>query len=124
MTKKSPAADRTVNMFSGATPVEEREIEVIDNDERGERIPLEQDVDRMRDNAFKGQEWTTKFFGKPEATGNEYRCTKRGEYYYLETLSKKPGMKESYGYTGVMLHENDLLPATSVLVQAIRARNK
>lgn len=123
--KRATAADRTINMFSGSTPIEEREVEVIEPEAKeGERKSLEADADRLRENAFKGQEWTTKFFGLPESMGNEYRCTLRGEYYYLETLMKGPGAKEAHGYTGVMIHKRDLMNAVSVLVQAARELKK
>ena len=101
-----------------------RAIEAPEDDEKAERVPIEQDVDRMRDKAFRAQEWATKYFGKPEAEGNEYRVTKRGEYYYMETVSKKPGAKEAYGYVGLMLHERDLFNFTEVLVRAVREKQK
>ena len=78
----------------------------------------------MRWNAFQGQEWTTKYFGKPEATGNEYRVSHRGEHYYLEALHKLPNGKEAHGYSGVMVHENDLFNMVAVLVQAVREKQK
>lgn len=113
---KPSAADRTVDMFAAPTPVvEERE-------ERGERVPLEEDVNRLRDQAFTAQEWTTSMFGKPEATGNEYRMSLRGEHYYLETLHKIPGAKESHAYSGLMVHQSDLPKVVSAIAAAWKAR--
>lgn len=124
-TKKSSAADRTVSMFG--EPVQDqdsRAVEAVQEDEKAERVPMEQDADRMREKAFTVQEWTTAAFGKPEAVGNQYRVSKRGEYYYVETLSKKPGAKEAYGYVGLMVHENDLFNLTEVMVRAVRDKQK
>ncbi len=124
-TKKPSAADRTVSMFAAHVPIDERPVEVIDDEvHEGQRVPLEQDVDRLREQAFLGQEWTTKAFGIPNAEGNDYRVSKRGQHYYLETLSRVPGVPAAYGYVGVMLHERDLFAATAVLVQAVRDKQK
>ncbi len=120
---KPTAADRTINMFSKATPIEERPIEVLPDDEKlDDRVPVEQDVDRRREAAFTGQEWTTKFFGVPEAEGNQYRMSKRGEFYYLEMLHKLDGVRTAHGYTGVMVHERDLFSMATVIVAAVRAK--
>ncbi len=119
--KKHTAADRTIGMFTGHTTVEEVVApEVVEDDEKADRVPLDQDADRLRDNAFRGQEWTTKYFGSPEATGNEYRVSKKGSHYYLETLHRLPGAASVHGYTGVMVHEGDLFNVVTVLVQAVR----
>ena len=123
--KKPSASDRTVNMFAVPVPIDERPVEVIDDEvHEGQRVPLEQDVDNLRKQAFLGQEWTTKAFGIPNAEGNDYRVSRRGQYYYLETLSRVPGVPAAYGYVGVMLHERDLFAATAVLVQAVRDKQK
>ncbi len=122
-TKKPSAADRTVNMFTGQAPIDERPVEVIEDDpHQGERVPLEQDVDRLRAQAFQGQEWTTKAFGMHEAPANEFRVSLKGAHYYVETLAKTPGTPNAYGYTGVMVHERDLYNFVTVLVQAVRAK--
>jgi hypothetical protein len=122
---KPSAASRTVDMFAAPKPIEERPVEVIENDaHEGERLPLEQDVDRFRDSAFKVQEWTTKAFGQPDAPGNEYRVSRKGLHYLVETLAKTPGSATAYGYVGVMVHERDLYAFVSVLVQAVREKQK
>lgn len=119
--KKPTAADRTVSMFTGQTPIEERPIEVIEEaPHEGERVTMEQDADRMRSVAFQGQEWATKAFGEPDAEGNEYRVSFKGSHYYLECLAKTPGARSAYGYVGLMVHERDLLNLTKVMVQAVR----
>lgn len=121
--KKPSAADRTLGMFGQPPAVEEREVEVLDEEAKeGERIPMEEDVDRMREKAFQGQEWTTKYFGKYEGPGNEYRVSKRGEYYYVEAILKEIGKPTAYGYTGIMVHERDIMELTKVMVAAVRAK--
>ncbi len=119
--EKPTATDRTLGMFTKLTPIEEREIEVIQEEVSGERIPVEEGADGMREAAFRGQEWTSKYFGSYEAPGNEYRMSRKGEYYYLETILKEVGKPSAYGYTGVMVHRRDLLEFTKVCVAAVRA---
>ena len=104
--------------------MDSRTIEVEEETERGERVPLEEDVDRMREKAFLGQEWTSKYFGTPDAEVSEYRVSLRDGYYYLETLRKMPDAKTAYGYTGVMVHERDLYAMVKVLVQAVRDKQQ
>ncbi len=120
--KKPSAADRTLNMFGAAPKEEERPIEVLEEEAKAERVPLEQDVDRLRANAFLAQEWTSRAFGDPESFGNEYRVTYKNKFYYLESLSKVQGSGSAHGYTGVMVHERDLFNMVAVLVQAVRAK--
>ncbi len=121
--KKQSAADRTVDMFAAPQPMEERPVEIVEEDaHQGERVSVEEDADHYRDAAFKFQEWTTKAFGKPEAEGNEYRVTYKAQHYYVETIRKTPGAATAYGYVGIMVHESDLFSLTAVLVQAVRAK--
>ena len=128
MAKKTSAAERTVDMFAAPKTEAAEAKEAAETAEAEEakagRVPLEEDADRLRDTAFKVQEWTTKFFGLPMAEGNEYRCSKKGDHYYLERLAKKPGAKEAYGYMSYMIPEADLESVVKVLVQAYREKNK
>lgn len=120
---KPSAASRTVDMFGTVGPMDTRTAEVIEQEEKaGERVPVEDDADRMREVAFKGQEWTTKYFGSKDAPGNEYRLSHRGAYYYLETILKEVGKPTAYGYTGLMVHERDLMEMTKVMVAAVREK--
>ncbi len=114
--KKPSAADRTIGLFG-----QPAEVEVIQEERDGERVPFEEDADRNREAAFKGQEWCSKYFGSYEAPGNEYRMSRKGEYYYLETILKEVGKPSAYGYSGVMVHRRDLLEFTKVCVAAVRA---
>jgi len=121
--KKPSAASRTVNLFQPAMGnMEQRAVEAVESDEKGDRLPLEADVNNLRQRALVAQEWSTKAFGKYEAVSNEFRVSKSGCYYYLETLAKQTGAATAYGYTGVVLHERDLMAATQVLVAAVRAK--
>ncbi len=112
---KPSALLRTIDLFAEPAPVVEERSEI-----EGERLPIEQDVDRMRDNAFKGQEWTSKYFARLDAPGSEYRVSHKGDYYYVESVMKTQGGATAYGYTGIMVHASDLLNLTQVLVQAVR----
>ncbi len=114
--KKPSAADRTVSLF------QEPQIEAPQDEEKSERQTLEESTaeGQERAGAFLGQSWATKFFGIPEPHGNQYRVSFKDHHYYLEKLSKLPGMALAHGYTGLMVHENDLLPMVTVLVQAVR----
>ncbi len=123
--KKPSASDRTLGLFGNPAPVEVDEkgpIEAEETTEKGERVPLEQDADRFREKAFAGQEWTSKYFGSFDAPGNEYRVSKRGHFYYLETLHKEPGKPTAYAYSGLMVHERDIMELTKVMVAAVRAK--
>ncbi len=116
MAKKSSAAERTIDLFAPVAPEAPVEAPMVG------RVSMEEDADRNRDKAFQVQEWATSAFGSPDATGNQYRLSHRGEHYYLECLAKFPGANSSHAYTGFMVHERDLLAATTVLVRAVRER--
>ena len=107
--RKSSAADRTVDMFAPKV----REIEVLEEaPKEAGRVGHIADADRMRDNAFKVQEWTSKNFGLQD-TANQYRLTHRGEHYYLESVSDSR-------YCGLFVHESDLIAVATVFVGAAR----
>lgn len=108
---KRPASDRTVDMFAPKEAVPE----ALPEEEKAERVSIPDDADRMREQAFQAQEWTSKNFGFPDEKGNQYRMTHRGQHYYLESVS-------SSRYTGLMVHERDLEAVTTVFVGAFRAR--
>lgn len=132
--RKPTAADRTVDMFTKATIADAAEAAEVaeatgeqhdlDEGENAGRVPIEQDVTRLREVAFQGQEWTSKYFGIPDAPGNQYRMSFRGQHYYLETLAGTPGTPNAYGYTGLMVHERDLFNMATVIVAAVRAKQE
>lgn len=116
--KKPSAADRTVQMFQEPVP------EFVEGEEKGERVTIEQDADRLRDVAFKGQEWAFRTFGAADSDANDYRVSFKDDHYYVEELRKEPGKKEAYGYTGIMVHKRNLLNLTATLVLAARAQKE
>ena len=123
--KKPSAADRTIPMFGGPLPdINNRPVEAIEDEEKAERVPVEEDVNNLRDKAFKGQEWCTECFGSFDAPGNEYRVSKRGPYYYVETVLKEICKPTAYGYVGLMVHERDIMALTKVMVAAVRAKQE
>ena len=127
MAKKTSAASRTVDMWAPPPPIDERPVEVVEATEKGERVPVEEDVDRLRERAFQCQEWTTKAFGRMDAPGTEHRVSfkklSNGEgYYYVESTRKVPGSGSAYGYVGIMVHERDLYNLATVLVAAVREK--
>ncbi len=109
--KKPSAADRTVDMFAPKAP----EIEVLEEPLDAGRVGHIEDADRLRDNAFTVQAWTSKTFGFQDKE-NAYRLTHRGEHYYLESVSESR-------YCGMMIHERDLIAVATVFVGAARARS-
>ncbi len=122
--KKPSAAERTVDMFAAPGNMDQRgAVEATVEEEKADRVPLEDDVDRMREKAFTAQEWATKAFGIPDADGDQYRVTLLNGHYYVETMRKEAG-KPAYGYCGVMVHERNLYALTQVLVQAVRDKQK
>lgn len=120
--KKPSAAERTVDMF-GAN-AHEPKPEAIEEEVKAERVSMDEDADRMREKAFRVQEWSTAAFGKPEAAGNQFRVSYKNRHYYVEKLHRVAGKTESHGYTGIMVQEEDLLSLTKVLVEAVREKQK
>ena len=120
--KKPSAAERTVDMFGANAP--EPKPEVIEEDAKAERVSMDEDADRMREKAFTVQDWSTAAFGKPEAEGNQFRVSHKNRHYYVEKLHRMPGARDSHGYTGIMVQEEDLLSLTKVLVEAVREKQK
>lgn len=125
VTKKPSAAERTVDMFSAPPAHQEIEPEAIDEEPKADFEPMEKRADGYRDRAFKVQEWTTKAFGDPTVGDtNDYRFTRRDEWYYLEELGKKPDGKTYYKYAGLMLHKNNVIPMAMVVAAAARELSK
>lgn len=112
------AAERTVPMF------QEPVAEYVEGEAKGERLTIEQDANRLRDNAFTGQEWASKVFGSGESDENDYRVSFKNDHYYVEELRKEPGKKEAYGYFGLMVHKRNLMNLTTALVLAARAQKE
>lgn len=132
MARKSPAADRTVDMFSGLTREQEAK-EAVHNakeaiqaeDIQGETSKpaetIEQAADRWRDNAFAVTEHVSKSFGKGMVNQGVYRLTARNGWLFLEQQRLgKDGM--AFHWAGIMFPGSDLYELTSVFVKAAKER--
>ncbi len=106
------ASERTVNLF--AAPVEPVP-EYLEGDAKDRTENRTESSDRLRDNAFQVQEWTSKSFGITPGPANEYRVTLRKGFYYLECVSDAR-------YCGLMIPETDLFNITGVIVDAAKAK--
>lgn len=74
-----------------------------------------EDADRLREHAFKVQEWTSQSFGIRLGPVNQYRITLKNGMYYLESISDAR-------YCGLMIPEQDLYSLTNTLVAASKAK--
>lgn len=111
-------------MFAAPGNMDQRgDAEATVEEAKADRVPLEQDLDNLREKAFTAQQWATAAFGIPDAGGNQYRVTFHQGHYYVETVRKEAG-RPAYGYVGVMVHERDIYALTQVLVQAVREKQK
>lgn len=126
--RKPPAADRTIDIFSGRTKEEEaNEAERIQQgldivaQERGPGLTIEQAADKWRANAFVGQEWSTKNFGSPSSDSNEYRTTLKSGMLYLEKTAANPGTRGAFSYAGLMFPEEDAPKLATAIVAAAKA---
>lgn len=121
MAKKSKAEDRTVDMFSGKTRVEEIQVaqeDVQDGHKAFESI--EQQAERLREKAFEFAEHLSKNWGQ-FIDGETFRLTTRGEHMYLEQF-RHNGQKDAYGYAGVMFPTKSLYELTGLFVKASKDR--
>lgn len=133
---KPSAADRTVDMFSGKTPVEVAEeakriaedADVVEAElAKGEAKPMEEEADRWRSSAFQSQEWLSKHFpiNRNGERASQFRISygKVGDqgWYYLEELHSYSGKTVS-SYKGLMCREEDLFALTETIVAAARAK--
>lgn len=126
--KKPKAADRTVSFLDGKTEEEkaneaERIKQGLDNVEQPkEAVTIERSVDRWRDQAFQGQEHVSGAFGDENAEENQYRCSIKGNHFYLEKTGNND--RGAYSYAGVMFPIWDLLKVARVFVAAAREHVK
>ena len=132
-TSKPSAADRTVDLFSGKTPLEVvQEAQRIASDAdleteaKGEAKPMEEETDRWRASTFRTQEWLTKNFpidhsGRGTQFRMSYAVVNGQGWYYLEELHTHSG-KHVSSYKGCMVREEDLFSLADVIVAAARAK--
>lgn len=122
---KPKASDRTVDMFSGTTPEEdkneaERIQQGLDNVEQPKDAnpAIEANVDRWRASAFAGREFVSKHFGLEQAQENQYRISVENGVIYLEKTAT--GGSGAYSYAGVFLPEGDLPVLARLFVDAAK----
>lgn len=129
--KKPKAADRTVDMFSGKTHMDEvAEAERIATgaDLKGEAdaertgASMEQKVEAWRDKAFEVQEWSSRLFPHdPDSREKtQFRVTRKNGYCYIERVYSGGDGKSISAYAGLMVHEEDFEGLVKVVVEAYR----
>lgn len=127
------AASRTVDLFSGKTKLEEQQAALEEVPVEAIREPftgIEGEVDRWREAAFVGQEWTTGIFyaGQLEQhqkanSYNGYRLTDRKGWLYLESVHRK-GEATVHHYSGVMFPTCDLMALTEAFIRACWGKDR
>lgn len=124
--KKTSAADRTIDMFSAQLhspvgfnlPAPEDAVEV---EKPAETIEVQ--AERLRDKAFEFAEHLSKSWGQV-IDGGTYRLTTKGQYMLLEQFKHNGKESGAYGYTGVMFPIGDLYELTNVLVKASKEKQE
>jgi hypothetical protein len=136
--KKSPAADRTIDLFSGKTAEDEehettqiQEAEDAKNDVSEGSPHIEDNLDRYRDKAFEVQEWSNKYFPKADGgvggPGSSWRLNRRkidGKTYWLleKVWTAEAGGKAASYLSMMFLDEpGSLFNLADVVVAAARA---
>lgn len=133
---KSKAQDRTIGLFTGKTVEEEvRDQEVEEQEEvKEERVPMDVAVDTWRVNAFKCQEWTSKYFPQPgepvplaEAAknapnSNQYRLSIYNGHMYLEKAGVRAG--QQFSYAGIMFPVQDVFELCKLFTEAAKEKFK
>jgi hypothetical protein len=121
--KKPSAAERTVDMFSGKTKLEEVPVATEDVTEthKGSET-IEEAADRWRDRALELVEHFSKTFGEV-LEGGSYRLSAKNGTLFLEQY-RHSGSKSAYGWTGVSFPEADLYEITNVFVKAAKAKKE
>lgn len=126
---KKKATDLTISFLDGKTDEErayeaeriKQGLDLVSQDAGRTGSPtIEDNADRYRANAFSGQEWTSKHFGDAAATSNQYRLSTKNGMMYIEQ-SRTLGINGAYGYTGLMLPEQDLPALARVVVDAAKS---
>jgi len=127
---KLKAADRTIDIFTGKTK-EETILAAQEDIQEAPREPftgIDGEVDRWRESAFKGQQWTTDVFYNGDSAANQksssnhgYRLTFRGGWLYLEKVTN-PG--DASAYAGLMLPEIDLEKLAGAFVGFLWKKDK
>lgn len=123
--KKSPAADRTIDMFTGRSKEDETVIRFDSPEDAADAAKptetIEEAAERWRANAFFAQEQVSKHFREAEYEGRVYRLTEKDDWFFLESFSGENGRGK---WTGVMFQSKDLYEITSVFVAASRKKKE
>lgn len=121
--KKSPDADRTIDMFTGKAKDDLVVLPVADDapEEAKPTETIEQAAERWRANAFFAQEQVSKHFKDTEYANSVYRLTEKGDYIFLESFGSGDGRGK---WTGIMFKSQDLYEITSVFVAAARKKKE
>ena len=125
MAKKSPASERTIDMFAGVKDVvtpNEIESSTEDTHEAPKSSEtIEQAADRWRATAFYAAEFFSKSWGDVK-DGTKYRLTTKDGMMFLETFGIRSG--KAYSWSGVSFPQADLYEITSVFVKASRTKQE
>jgi hypothetical protein len=123
--RKPKAEDRTIDIFSGKTKLEEGQVgEVIESTNQGSET-IEEAAERWRANAFYTQETWSKTHPEPtKPLLSKFRLTESGELMLLEKFTMDATGLGSSHWTGVMFKQDDLYELTSCLVRASKKRQE
>lgn len=128
--RKPVAADRTVDMFTGKTKLDEAAVGEtslngadLDKVEKAEGSPaIEDNCDRWRSKALEVQECLDMTIGSKTGTVStetvtvRFRLTARGDLFCLERMEGQP----PWSYLGITLRRSQLRPLTEALVKVCK----
>jgi len=115
---KPKAEDRTVDMFTGKTKLDEQKVasEVVEETYKGSET-IETAAERWRATAIFTAELFSKHYNDSVPGTDKYRLTIKGEHMFLEKFSLgKDG--QAYHWAGLMFDKKNLFEITSVFVRA------
>lgn len=126
--RKPAAADRTVDMFTGKTKLDEAAIGEtslngadLEKVEKAEGSPaIEDNCDRWRSKALEVEECLDTVIN-PASTESmdapvRFRLTSKGDLFYLERMEGQP----PWSYLGITLRRSQLRPLTEALVKVCK----
>ena len=121
--RKPAAADRTVDMFTGKTRLDEAAIGEtslngadLEKVEKAEGSPaIEDNCDRWRSKALEVEECLDVHVTSKDAPVR-FRLTSKGDLFYLERMEGQP----PWSYLGITLRRSQLRPLTEALVKVCK----
>lgn len=126
--RKPVAADRTVDMFTGKTKLDEAAVGEtslngadLDKVEKAEGSPaIEDNCDRWRSKALEVQECLDLVINtaslEHQGAPVRFRLTARGDLFCLERMEGQP----PWSYLGITLRRSQLRPLTEALVKVCK----